>query len=60
MGDKCYFQVESKSFKLVKNAFEVSIIERGRKQYLNPASMGFAATYWFRDALVKVANLSND
>jgi NADPH-dependent 7-cyano-7-deazaguanine reductase QueF-like protein len=59
MGDKCYFQVESKSFKLVKNAFEVSIIERGRK-HLSSASMGFAATYWFRDALVKVANLSND
>jgi hypothetical protein len=59
MGDKRYFQVESKYFELVKNAFEESIIERGRK-HLSSISMGFAVAYWLRDALVEVANLSND
>ena len=51
--------MESKSFELVKNAIEVSIIERGRK-HVSTILMGFAAAYWFRDALLEVANLSND
>jgi hypothetical protein len=51
--------VESKSFELVKNAFEVSIIEHGRN-HMSTLSMGFAAVGWFRDALLEVAKLSND
>ena len=59
MGTKRFFQVESKSFELVKNAIEVSIIERGRK-HTSTVSMGFAAAFWFRDSLLEVAKLSND
>ena len=46
-------------FELVKNAIEVSIIERGRK-HRSIVSMGFAAAFWFRDSLLEVAKLSND
>jgi hypothetical protein len=56
MGDKRYFQIESKSFELVKHAFELSIIERGRG-HSSSVSMGFAAAIWFRDVLLEVANL---
>ncbi len=42
MGDKRYFQVESKSFEIVKHAFELCIIEHGRNHVSN-VSMGFAA-----------------
>ena len=58
MGDKRFLQVESKSFELVKTAFEVNIIERGRKHISN-VSMGFAAAHWFWDALLEVVQLSN-
>ena len=51
--------VESKSFEITKNAFEMRIIERGRKHFSN-VSMGFAAAQWLRDALLEVAKLSND
>uniref|UniRef100_A0A2N9IUI4 Reverse transcriptase domain-containing protein n=1 Tax=Fagus sylvatica TaxID=28930 RepID=A0A2N9IUI4_FAGSY len=46
----------SKSFELVKHAFELSIIERGRG-HSSSMSMGFAAAIWFRDVLLEVANL---
>ena len=59
MGIKRFFQVESKAFELVKNAIEVSIIERGRK-HTSTVSMGFAAAFWFRDSLLEVAKLSNE
>jgi hypothetical protein len=59
MGIKRFFQVELKSFELVKNAIEVSIIERGRK-HTSTVSMGVAAAFWFRDSLLEVAKLSND
>jgi hypothetical protein len=59
MGDTRFFYVESKSFELVKNALEVSIIERGRKHRCI-VSMGFAAAFWFRDTLLEVAKLSRD
>ncbi len=39
VGDTRFFHVESKSFELVKNAIEVSIIERGRK-HRSTVSMG--------------------
>jgi hypothetical protein len=51
--------VESKSFEIVKHAFELNIIEIGRNHVSN-VSMGFAAAYWFRDALLEIAKLSND
>ena len=59
MGDKRYFHVESKSFELIKNAFEVCIIERGR-QHRSEVSMGFAAALWFWDAILEVAKLSRE
>jgi hypothetical protein len=59
MGDKRFLQVESKSFELVMNAFEVNIIERGRK-HLSNVLMGFAAAHGFRDALLEVVKLAND
>jgi hypothetical protein len=59
MGDKRFLQVESKSFELVKTAFDVNIIERGRKHMSN-VLLGFAAVHWFRDALLEVVKLSND
>uniref|UniRef100_A0A2N9HT72 Reverse transcriptase zinc-binding domain-containing protein n=1 Tax=Fagus sylvatica TaxID=28930 RepID=A0A2N9HT72_FAGSY len=52
MGDRRYFQIESKSFELVKHAFELSIIERG-KGHSSSMSMGFAAAIWFRDVLLE-------
>jgi hypothetical protein len=54
MAEKRPFHVESKLFELVKNAMEVSIIERGRK-HRSIVSMGFAAAFWFRDSLLEVA-----
>ena len=59
MGEKRYFHVESKSFEIVKNAIEVSIIERGRK-HLSSVLMGFATALWLRDALLEITKLSND
>lgn len=59
MGENRFFNVESKSFEIKKNAFEVRIIECGRK-HLSDVAMGFAAALWFRDALLEVAKLSND
>ena len=59
MGENRFFYVEAKSFEITKNAFEVRIIERGRK-HLSNVSMGFAAAHWLRDALLEVAKLSND
>ena len=59
MGDKRFLQVESKSFELVKTAFDVNIIEHGRKHMSN-VLLGFAAAHWFRDALLEVVKLSND
>ena len=59
MGENRFFYVESKSFEITKKAFEVRIIERGRK-HLSNVSMGFAAALWLRDALLEVAKLSND
>ena len=59
MGDKRYFHVESKSFELIKNAFEVCIIERGR-QHRSEVSMGFAAALWFWDAILEVAKFSRE
>ena len=59
MGNKRFFQVESKLFEFVKNAIEVSIIERGRK-HTSTVLMGFAAAFWFHDSLLEVAKLSND
>ena len=59
MGYKRYFHVESKSFELIKNVFEVCIIERGR-QHRSEVSMGFATVLWFRDAILEVAKLSRD
>ena len=59
MGDTRFFHVESKSFELIKNAFEVCIIERGR-QHRSEVSMGFATALWFRDAILEVAKLSRD
>jgi hypothetical protein len=59
MGIKRFFHVESKAFELVKNAIEVSIIERGRK-HTSTVSMGFAAAFWLRDSLLEVAKLSNE
>ena len=58
MAEKRLFHVESKLFELVKNAIEVSIIERGRK-HRSTVSMGFAAAFWFRDSLLEIAKLSN-
>ncbi len=59
MGDKRYFQIESKSFELVKHAFELSIIERGRG-HSSSVAMGFAAAIWFRDVLLEVAKLHTE
>jgi hypothetical protein len=59
MGENRFFYVESKFFEITKNAFEVSIIEHGRK-HLSNVSMGFAAALWLRDALLEVAKLFND
>uniref|UniRef100_A0A2N9H040 Uncharacterized protein n=1 Tax=Fagus sylvatica TaxID=28930 RepID=A0A2N9H040_FAGSY len=47
--------IESKSFELVKHAFELSIIERGRG-HSSSVLMGFAAALWFCDVLLEVAN----
>jgi hypothetical protein len=58
MAEKRLFHVESKLFELVKNAIEVSVIERGRK-HRSTVSMGFAAAFWFRDSLLEIAKLSN-
>ena len=59
MGDKRYFQVESKSFEIVKHAYEVNLIDRGRNHVSN-VSMRFAAASWFHDALLEVARLTNN
>ena len=59
MGENRFFYVESKSFEIKKNAFEMRIIERGRK-HLSNVSMGFAVAQWLRDALLEVAKLSKD
>ncbi len=59
MGENRFFYVESTSFEIKKNAFEMRIIERGRK-HLSNVSMGFAAVQWLRDALLEVAKLSKD
>ena len=58
MAEKRLFHVESKLIELVKNAIEVSVIERGRK-HRSTVSMGFAAAFWFRDSLLEIAKLSN-
>jgi hypothetical protein len=45
MGENRFVNVESKSFEIKKkNAFEVRIIERGRKQ-LSDVAMGFAVAH---------------
>jgi hypothetical protein len=59
MGEKRYFHVESKSFEIVKNAIEVSIIEHGRK-HLSSVLMGFAVALWLRGALLEITKLSID
>ena len=59
MSEKRFFHVESKSFEIVKNAIELSIIERGRK-HISIVSMGFAAAFGLRDALVEITKLSTD
>ena len=58
MAEKRLFHVESKLIELVKNAIEVSVIERGRK-HRSTVSMGFAAAFWFRDSLLEIVKLSN-
>ena len=58
MAEKRLFHVESKLIELVKNALEVSVIERGRK-HRSTVSMGFAAAFWFCDSLLEIAKLSN-
>ena len=59
MSEKRFFHVESKSFEIVKNAIELSIIERGRK-HMSIVSMGFAAAFWLRDALVEITKVPTE
>jgi hypothetical protein len=59
MGENRFFFVESKSFEIAKNAFELSLIERSRN-HVNIVTMGFAAALWLRDVLLEVAKMSND
>jgi hypothetical protein len=59
MGENRFFYVESKSFEIVKNAIELSIIERSRNHF-SIVTMGFVAALWLRDVLLEVAKLSND
>jgi hypothetical protein len=59
MGENRFFNVESKSFEIAKNAFELSIIERSRN-HVSIVTMGFVAALWLRDVLLEVAKMSND
>uniref|UniRef100_A0A2N9IKL7 Uncharacterized protein n=1 Tax=Fagus sylvatica TaxID=28930 RepID=A0A2N9IKL7_FAGSY len=59
MGENRFFIVESKSFEIVKNAIELSIIER-RRNHLSIVTMGFVAALWLCDVLLEVSKLSND
>jgi hypothetical protein len=59
MGENRFFNVESKSFEIVKNSIELSIIERSRNHF-SIVTMGFVAALWLRDALLEVTKLSND
>jgi hypothetical protein len=59
MGENMFFYVESKSFEIVKNTIELSIIERSRHHF-RIVTMGFVAALWLHDALLEVAKLSND
>jgi hypothetical protein len=59
MGENRFFYVESKSYEIVKNAIELSLIERSRNHF-SIVTMGFAAAIWLRDVLLEVAKLSNE
>uniref|UniRef100_A0A2N9EVU3 Reverse transcriptase domain-containing protein n=1 Tax=Fagus sylvatica TaxID=28930 RepID=A0A2N9EVU3_FAGSY len=59
MGENRFFYVESKSFEIVKNAIELSLIERSRNHF-SIVTMGFVAALWLFDVLLEVAKLSND
>ena len=59
MGENRFFIVESKSFEIVKNVIELSIIER-RRNHLSIGTMGFVAALWLCDVLLEVSKLSND
>ena len=59
MGENRFFFVESKSFEIAKNAFELSLIERSRN-HVSIVTMGFVAALWLRDVLLEVAKMSND
>jgi hypothetical protein len=59
MGENRYFHVESKSFEIVKNAIELSLIERSRN-HVSIVTMGFVVALWLRDVLLEVAKMSTD
>jgi hypothetical protein len=51
--------VESKSFKIVRYANELHIIERG-KNHLSHVTMGLVTARWFRDTLLELVSLPLD
>ena len=48
--------METKSFEIVKNAIELSLIERSRNHF-SIVMMGFVAALWLCDVLLEVAKL---
>jgi hypothetical protein len=59
MGERRFFQIESKSFELLRSDGELRITERG-KNHLSYVKMGIGTTRWFCDALLEVASISID
>ena len=59
MGERRFFQVESKSFELLRSDGELRITERG-KNHLSYVTMGIVTARWFCDALLEVASISID
>ena len=59
MGDSRFFNVESKSYEIVRHVKELRIVERGQK-HLSHVTMGLGTARWCHDILLEFATLPPD